>query len=49
MPRGRTPTTLIAQGHGEDIAILCTTSGTTSNPKLAMLSHGRFSTTAPAI
>src|SRR5690242_7792588 len=26
---------------GEDVAILCTTSGTTSNPKLAMLSAGR--------
>lgn len=27
--------------HGEDVAILCTTSGTTSNPKLAMLAPGR--------
>lgn len=27
---------------GEDIAILCTTSGTTSNPKLAELPHGNF-------
>ncbi|MBI3699054.1 MAG: long-chain fatty acid--CoA ligase [Afipia sp.] len=27
--------------RGEDVAILCTTSGTTSNPKLAMLSGGR--------
>jgi long-chain acyl-CoA synthetase len=27
--------------RGEDVAILCTTSGTTSNPKLAMLSAGR--------
>ena len=26
---------------GEDIAILCTTSGTTANPKLAMLAAGR--------
>src|SRR3984893_3229396 len=26
---------------GEDVAILCTTSGTTSNPKLAMLAAGR--------
>ena len=26
---------------GEDVAILCTTSGTTSNPKLAMLTGGR--------
>ncbi|MEW6122184.1 MAG: long-chain fatty acid--CoA ligase [Pseudomonadota bacterium] len=28
---------LVAQGKGADIAILCTTSGTTSHPKLAML------------
>jgi long-chain acyl-CoA synthetase len=27
---------------GEDVAILCTTSGTTSNPKLAELKHGAF-------
>ncbi|WP_420405434.1 AMP-binding protein [Nisaea sp.] len=27
---------------GEDVAILCTTSGTTSNPKLAELPHGNF-------
>ena len=27
---------------GEDVAILCTTSGTTSNPKLAELQHGNF-------
>ncbi len=33
---------LIAAGTADDIAILCTTSGTTSNPKLAMLSHGAF-------
>src|SRR5258708_39655623 len=26
---------------GEDVAILCTTSGTTANPKLAMLAAGR--------
>ena len=32
----------IAEGKGEDVAILCTTSGTTSNPKLAMLQHRRF-------
>lgn len=32
----------IAKGRGEDVAILCTTSGTTANPKLAMLAHGRF-------
>ncbi len=31
--------TSVAQGRGEDIAILCTTSGTTSQPKLAMLTH----------
>lgn len=29
----------LAQGRGEDIAILSTTSGTTANPKLAMLTH----------
>ncbi len=33
---------LIAKGHGKDVAILCTTSGTTSNPKLAMLPHQAF-------
>ena len=27
--------------NGEDVAILCTTSGTTANPKLAMLAAGR--------
>ncbi|WP_050630200.1 long-chain fatty acid--CoA ligase [Bradyrhizobium viridifuturi] len=32
---------LVDQTKGEDIAILCTTSGTTANPKLAMLSAGR--------
>ncbi|MEM7041228.1 MAG: AMP-binding protein [Pseudomonadota bacterium] len=32
----------IAEGNGDDVAILCTTSGTTSNPKLAMLQHRRF-------
>lgn len=31
---------LAAQTRGEDVAILCTTSGTTSNPKLAMLPGG---------
>ena len=31
---------LLAQGTGEDVAILCPTSGTTSNPKLAMLQAG---------
>ncbi len=29
----------VSRGRGEDIAILSTTSGTTANPKLAMLSH----------
>jgi len=29
----------IASGRGDDIAMLCTTSGTTSHPKLAMLQH----------
>ncbi len=29
----------LSQGRGEDIAILSTTSGTTANPKLAMLTH----------
>jgi long-chain acyl-CoA synthetase len=29
----------IAAGRGDDVAMLCTTSGTTSNPKLAMLQH----------
>jgi long-chain acyl-CoA synthetase len=32
---------LIDTTQGEDIAILCTTSGTTANPKLAMLAAGR--------
>lgn len=32
----------IDEGKGEDVAILCTTSGTTSNPKLAMLQHRPF-------
>lgn len=31
---------LVAATKGEDVAVLCTTSGTTSNPKLAMLSAG---------
>lgn len=31
---------LVDQGSGADVAILCTTSGTTSHPKLAMLSGG---------
>ena len=33
---------LVAAGKGEDVAVLCTTSGTTSNPKLAMLPAGRL-------
>ncbi len=32
----------MAATSGEEAAILCTTSGTTSNPKLAMLSAGRL-------
>jgi long-chain acyl-CoA synthetase len=32
----------IAKGHGGEVALLCTTSGTTANPKLAMLQHRRF-------
>ncbi len=32
----------IDAGKGEDVAILCTTSGTTSHPKLAMLQHRPF-------
>ena len=32
---------LVDATGGEDIAILCTTSGTTANPKLAMLAGGR--------
>ncbi|MEO1090335.1 MAG: AMP-binding protein [Pseudomonadota bacterium] len=32
----------VAAGKGGDAAILCTTSGTTSHPKLAVLEHGRF-------
>ncbi len=33
---------LVAAGEGADIAVLCTTSGTTSQPKLAMLQGGPF-------
>ena len=33
---------LVARTRGEDVAVLCTTSGTTSNPKLAMLPAGRL-------
>ena len=32
---------LVGETDGEAVAILCTTSGTTANPKLAMLSAGR--------
>ncbi len=32
----------VAEGRGTDVAVLCTTSGTTSNPKLAMLQAGPF-------
>jgi len=32
---------MVDQSRGEDVAILCTTSGTTSHPKLAMLAAGR--------
>lgn len=32
---------LVDQTEGEDVAILCTTSGTTAHPKLAMLAAGR--------
>ncbi|PDT74073.1 long-chain fatty acid--CoA ligase [Bradyrhizobium sp. C9] len=32
---------LVDATKGDDVAILCTTSGTTANPKLAMLSAGR--------
>jgi long-chain acyl-CoA synthetase len=33
---------LVQRGSGDDAAILCTTSGTTANPKLATLSAGRL-------
>ncbi len=32
-------TEMVAEGSGDDVAILCQTSGTTAMPKLAMLSH----------
>ena len=32
----------IAAGQGDDIAVICTTSGTTGRPKLAMLSHANL-------
>ena len=33
---------MVQATRGEDVAVLCTTSGTTSNPKLAMLPAGRI-------
>ncbi|AKH19400.1 long-chain fatty acid--CoA ligase [Sedimenticola thiotaurini] len=33
---------LVAEGKGEDVGVLCTTSGTTSHPKMAMLQTGPF-------
>lgn len=33
---------LVDQGEADDVAILCTTSGTTSSPKLTMLQSGPF-------
>jgi len=32
----------VAAGRGEDVAILCTTSGTTARPKLSMMQGGAF-------
>lgn len=32
----------VAAGRSDDVAILCTTSGTTGKPKLAMLTHGNL-------
>ncbi len=32
----------VAAGRGEDVAVLCTTSGTTARPKMAMLQGGPF-------
>ena len=32
----------VSAGRGEDVAILCTTSGTTARPKLAMMQSGPF-------
>ncbi len=32
----------VAAGRGEDVAILCTTSGTTARPKLSMMQGGQF-------
>ncbi len=43
-------TRLVDATEGEDVAILCTTSGTTANPKLAMLAGGpRAASTARPI
>ncbi len=39
----------VAKGRGEDIAILSTTSGTTGNPKLAMISHKNLITMGKAL
>jgi long-chain acyl-CoA synthetase len=33
---------MVAAGSGEDVAVLCATSGTTAHPKLAMLPAGRI-------
>ncbi len=41
LPPGRFEA-VVAAGRGEDVAILCTTSGTTSQPKLAMWQHRPF-------
>jgi long-chain acyl-CoA synthetase len=38
LPAGRFEAT-VAAGRGDDVAMLCTTSGTTAHPKLAMLQH----------
>jgi len=32
----------VEEGRGEDVAILCTTSGTTAQPKLSMMQGGQF-------
>jgi long-chain acyl-CoA synthetase len=32
----------VARGRADDVAVICTTSGTTSKPKLAMLSHANL-------
>ncbi len=38
LPAGRFAET-VAAGNGDEVAVLCTTSGTTAHPKLAMLQH----------